>query len=247
MLTLVGVLVVIAGFALRFNPLLVVAVAAFASGWAAGFSPDKILTLFGEAYARHRYLSLFALTLPVVGILESHGLKMHAQACIRRIRSATAGRLLLVYLFIREIAAALGLTSLGGHPQMVRPLLAPMAEGAAAAEHGELSETTRERILAMAAATDNVGLFFAEDVFIAFSGVLLMKGFLDANGFVLQPIDIAKWGIPTAIASLVIHGVRLLLLDRWIAHEVAKARDDGSAAPDAGGVTADRVTDGHRS
>lgn len=48
---------------------------------------------------------------------------------IAKIHSATAGRLLIVYLFVREATAALGLTSLGGHPQMVRPLLAPMAEG----------------------------------------------------------------------------------------------------------------------
>lgn len=221
MLPLIGVLVVVIGFALRFNPLLVVAAAAFASGWAAGFPPEKILALFGEGYVRHRYLLLFVLPLAAIGVLESHGLKLHAQACIRRIRSATAGRLLLIYLIVRELAAALGLTSLGGHPQMVRPLLAPMAEGAAAGEHGELPNKVRERILAMSAATDNVGLFFAEDVFLAFSGVLLMKGFLDANGFVLQPVDIAKWGIPTAMASLAIHGVRLYLLDRWIAAEVA--------------------------
>ncbi|MDO2296251.1 DUF969 family protein, partial [Escherichia coli] len=67
----------------------------------------------------------------VIGLLERHGLKERAQAWIAKIHSATAGRLLIVYLFVREATAALGLTSLGGHPQMVRPLLAPMAEGGA--------------------------------------------------------------------------------------------------------------------
>lgn len=65
----------------------------------------------------------------MIGLLERHGLKERAQAWIAKIHSATAGRLLIVYLFVREATAALGLTSLGGHPQMVRPLLAPMAEG----------------------------------------------------------------------------------------------------------------------
>ncbi|MFN2767904.1 5-oxoproline transporter, DUF969 family subunit, partial [Escherichia coli] len=76
--------------------------------------------------------------------------------------------LLIVYLFVREITAAIGLTSLGGHPQMVRPLLAPMAEGATENRYGDLPERTRHRLRAMSAATDNVGLFFGEDIFVAF-------------------------------------------------------------------------------
>jgi hypothetical protein len=48
----------------------------------------------------------------VIGLLERHGLKERAQAWIAKIHSATAGRLLIVYLFVREATAALGLTSL---------------------------------------------------------------------------------------------------------------------------------------
>ena len=57
---------------------------------------------------------------------------------IARIRVVTVGRLLLVYFIIRQLRASLGLTSLGGHPQMVRPLIAPMAEAAAEKELGDI-------------------------------------------------------------------------------------------------------------
>ncbi|VBB09807.1 Hypothetical protein LUCI_5105 [Lucifera butyrica] len=219
-MTLLGIVVVIAGFALRFNPLLVVVVAGIVTGLAGHLSIVQILTIFGKAFVTNRYLPLFILTLPVIGLLERYGLKEQALALISKIEAATTGRLLILYLFIRELASTLGLTALGGHPQMVRPLISPMAEAAAEKNYGPLPEGTRNKIKAFSASADNIGLFFGEDIFIAFGAVLLMKGFFEQNGIILQPMQIAVWGIPTAIAAFVIHGTRLFLLDRMIQREV---------------------------
>jgi len=139
---------------------------------------------------------------------------------ISSIKAATAGRLLIVYLFVREITAAVGLTGLGGHPQMVRPLLAPMAEGATEARYGKLSDATRHTLRAYSAATDNVGLFFGEDIFVAFGAIVLMVTFLKEAGIVVEPMHVAVWGIPTAICAFLIHGFRLWLLDRRLAREL---------------------------
>jgi len=79
----------------------------------------------------------------------------------------------------------LGLNNLGGHPQTARPLLAPMVEAAAEAHHGLLSSAERERLRALSAATEDVGLFFGGDIFIAFGAVLLMQGFFAHNGTAL--------------------------------------------------------------
>ena len=166
---------------------------------------------------------LFLITLPVVGLLERHGLKEHAQAWIARLRGATMARLLIVYLLMRQTSSALGLTSLGGHPQAVRPLLAPMAEGAAETAHGTLPDPERKRIRAMSAATDNVGLFFGEDIFIAFGAVLLMQSFFMDNGIELAPIQIALWGIPTAICAFILHAWRILRFERALAARQAAA------------------------
>ncbi|HJV44481.1 MAG TPA: DUF969 domain-containing protein [Bacillota bacterium] len=220
MLTLIGVAIVIVGFAMRFNPMLVVTIAGIVTGLVGHLPMDKILSTFGEAFVKNRYLSLFILTLPVIGILERNGLKEQSQNLIGKVKAATTGRLLILYLFIREVSAALGLTSLGGHAQMVRPLIAPMAEGAAENKFGSIPEKTRNKIRAFAASSDNVGVFFGEDIFIAFGAVLLMKGFFEQNGIQLEPLDIAVWGIPTALAAFIIHGARLILLDRMIKREV---------------------------
>jgi uncharacterized membrane protein len=210
---LLGVAAVVAGFVLRMNPALVVVIAAGVTGAAARMSPVELLEVIGNAFTEKRYLLVFLLTLPVIGLLERHGLKEHAQAWIARLRGATMGRLLIAYLLMRQTASALGLTGLGGHPQAVRPLLAPMAEGAAevaaSAHDTHLDDDQRQRIRAMSAATDNVGLFFGEDIFIAFGAVLLMQGFYAEHGIVLEPLQIALWGIPTAICAFIIHAVRI--------------------------------------
>ncbi|MBY8827353.1 DUF969 domain-containing protein [Hephaestia mangrovi] len=217
MLVLAGIVVIAAGFMLRFNPLLVVVASALVTGLAAGLDPVTIVSAFGKAFNDNRYITIVYIVLPVIGILERHGLQTRARDLIGRIRGATMGRLLLVYLLFRQITAALGLTSIAGPAQTVRPLIAPMAE--AAAETQGNSDPDKAR--ALAAATDNVGVFFGEDIFIAIGSILLMKGVLQSYGIDLPPLHLSVWAIPTAVAASVIHGTRLLLADRRLARRRA--------------------------
>ena len=212
MLVLAGIAVIVVGFLLRFNPLLVVVVAAMVTGMAAHLGPVAVLSALGKAFNTNRYVTIIYIVLPVVGILEAHGLQARARALIGRIRGATMGRMLIVYLLFRQLSAALGLISIAGPAQTVRPLVAPMAEAAADTQSSGAADPDHAK--AMAAATDNVGLFFGEDIFIAIGSILLMKGVLQANGIELAPLSLSVWAIPTAIAAFVIHGGRLLWADR---------------------------------
>jgi uncharacterized membrane protein len=211
---LLGVAVIIVGFLLRAHPVLVVIAACAVTGFAAAMDVGHLLTSLGNAFIKTRNLPLiYLLPLAAIGLLERFGLREHAQAGVARIAGATTGRLLIFYLFVREGTAALGLTSLGGQASMVRPLVAPMAEGAAEARYPGLSDPMRYRIRAMAAATDNVGLFFGEDVFVAFGAILLMQTILQAEGLTVDPLHMALWGIPTAVCACVIQAWRLHRLD----------------------------------
>ena len=214
MLVLAGIGVIVAGFLLRFNPLLVVAVSALVTGLAAGLDTLAILAAFGKAFNANRYVSAIYIVLPVIGLLERHGLQERARGAIAALKGATVGRLLIGYLLFRQITAALGLTSIAGPAQSVRPLVAPMAQ--AAAERQGVPPGG-DAIPAMAAATDNIGLFFGEDIFIAIGSILLMKGVLEGYGITIQPLHLSLWAIPTAIAALLIHGGRLWWLDRRLA------------------------------
>ena len=211
---LLGIALVVVGFALRFNPLLVVALAAIVTGLLGHMPFLKVLATLGHGFNESRYVTIIYIILPVIGLLERYGLQQRARALIAGIRGATTGRLLIVYLAFRQVLSALGLTSVAGHAQTVRPLVAPMALAAAEKQHGTIDEETAERVKAMAAATDNVGLFFGEDIFLAIASILLIQGSLKSFGIELTPFQLSVWAIPTAICAFIIHGTRLLLLDR---------------------------------
>lgn len=218
MLVLSGIAVIVLGFLLRFNPLLVVAVVAAVTGLAAGLEPLAIVAAFGKAFNDARYVTVIYIVLPVIGLLERHGLQERARHLVAGLRHATVGRLLVGYLLFRQLTAALGLTSIAGPAQTVRPLVAPMATAAAEAQGAEPGD---EQVAAMAAATDNIGLFFGEDIFIAIGSILLMKGVLEGYGIIIEPLHLSVWAIPTAVAALLIHGSRLLWMDRRLGRKRA--------------------------
>ncbi len=223
MLVLIGILIIIAGFVLRFNPLLVIMASALATGLAAGLDITAIIAAFGKAFNDTRYVSIIWIVLPVIGLLEAYGLQQHARTLIGRMKGATLGRLLTGYLLLRQGMAAVGLTSVAGHAQTVRPLVAPMAEAAAEAANPALTDAQREEIKAQSAATDNIGLFFGEDIFLAIGSILLMKGVLEGYGYQIEPLHFSLWAIPTAIAAFLIHGFRLRRLDRRMAAKTEAA------------------------
>jgi len=208
---LLGIAVVVFGFSLGLNPALVVVAAGIASGLVAGLPIPDVLALLGSSFVSNRTLLLFILTLPTIGLLERAGLRKHAHAWVARMQNLTLARLLVAYLALRQALSMLGLIDLAGHAQTVRPLLAPMAEAAADKIDPALSADQRDQVKALAAATDNVGRFFGEDVFLAFGGVLLIQGFYAQHGIDLDPRTIAIWALPTAITAFVIHALRLFL------------------------------------
>lgn len=214
MWTLLGIAVVVAGFLIRLNPLLVIAAAALVTGLAGGLGPVEILSAFGKAFNDSRYVSIVWLVLPAIGLLEREGLQERACMLISKVHTATTGRLLVFYLLVRQMTAAVGLLSLFGHAQMVRPLIAPMAEAAAETRLGTISDNMRHLIRAYTASADNAGAFFGEDIFIAVGSILLIKGFLQQSGISVEPLQLSLWAIPTAILAFTIHGTRLFLLDR---------------------------------
>jgi uncharacterized membrane protein len=227
MIKLIGILVVALGFALRFNTLLVVMAAGIVTGLVAGMSFNEIMELFGKYFMENRYMLLpVVLMVPLIGLLERYGLQERAEVLIRRSKTATAGGVILRYTLARQIAIALGVR-IGGHAEAVRPLVVPMAEGATRARLGALPEKTAQLIRANAAAGENVGNFFGEDIFIAVGAILLMKGFFETLGMAVSVWGMALWGIPTAVVAFAVMVWRTRVLDRRIEREVAE-----SARPD---------------
>ncbi len=204
-----GVVVLIVGMALRINPLAVVLTSALATGFLAGMTPLSLLSLIGENFRDKRFLMVFLLVLPLVATLENLGLREYLKRRMSAQRRATLISVLSSYFLVRQLAAACGLTSLGGHPQSVRPLLVPLAESAATQRFGVLKAAQLDKLKAFCAGTDNIALFFGEDLFLAFGAVLLMQATLKDYGVAAEALHISLWAIPTAILAAIIHLIRI--------------------------------------
>lgn len=213
-LKLIGVVIVIIGFAIKFDTIATVVIAGLATGLVAGMTPMEIFDTLGKSFISNRTATLFVLTLPVIGVCERYGLKEKAIDFIRSIKNATTGRVILIYQAIRTLAAAFSVR-LGGHPQFVRPVVVPMAEGAAS-KFGEVTPEVSDVIRGASAAAENYGNFYAQNCFMGASGTLLIVATLVEQGFDVSAVQIATWSIPIAVTSVLVGIVRNLMLDKKI-------------------------------
>ena len=211
-LKLVGILVVVAGFILKFDTMATVVAAGLVTGLVAGMSPMEILTTLGDAFLSNRTATLFVLTLAAIGLCERNGLKDKAVDLVRMMKSATTGRVLALWQVIRTMASAFSLR-IGGHPQFIRPLINPMAQGAAVARFGKITPEDEDRIKGFAAATENYGNFFAQNCFMGSSGTLLIVSTLNEQGYQVDALQIAGQAVPIAVISVVVGVLWGLLFD----------------------------------
>ena len=224
-LKLIGVLVVILGFALKRDTIATVVVAGVVTGLVAGMTPMEILEVLGNSFITQRLATLFVLTLPIIGISERYGLKEKAVDFIGGIKGATTGKVLSIYQSIRAAAAAFSVR-LGGHPQFVRPLINPMAQAAAVAKYGDLDEKTVDVIKGASAASENYGNFFAQNVFMGASGTLLIVSTMVEQGYTeVTALNVAMWSIPVAVISVLLGVAKNYLLDRKLAATLSEEKE----------------------
>ena len=220
-MVIIGIFVVIVGFALKLDSIAVIIISALTTGFAAHMDITEILSILGKTFVNQRLITIFILTLPIIGISERYGLKEKAVELIKNIKNLSTGKLLTLYCLIRQIAGAMSLR-ISGHPQFVRPLINPMAEGAAIAKYGDLDEKDVDKIKAYSAASDNIGNFFAQNVFMANSGVLLIAGTLESLGYNVDTLAIAKASIPVALIAFVLCLLQNYILDRRLKQKYNK-------------------------
>lgn len=235
-LKLIGIVIVVAGLALRLRTTLVVVTAALVTGLLAGLplfssegvfeaapyltraGQEGIINMLGRAFADNRLMTLFIITLPAIGLAERYGLQEQSAALIRRIKAATVGRLQIVYQLFRVLTGIMGLR-LNGHPAFVRPLIFPMSIGAAeaAAEAksvDELPDEKVERIKAANSASENYGNFYGQNLSPVQPGILLVFGVLNGLGYVVSVWSLVLFAIPITTLSVLLGAVQFYLLDR---------------------------------
>lgn len=233
---LAGLLVVAAGFALRLKPTLVVVAAAILTGLLAGIplcsdfaalqhapalrrllaqpGREGLIDMLGRAFADSRLMTLFIITLPAIALAERFGLQRQSARLIAKIRAATVGRFLFLYQFFRVLMGIFGIR-VGGHATFVRPLIYPMTLAAATTHaHSDLAPDEVERIKAAAAASENYGNFYGQNLSPVQPGILLVFGVLKSLGYVVSVWRLVLCAIPIAALSVLLGALQFHLLGR---------------------------------
>lgn len=219
-MTLIGILIIVVGFALKLDVLAIVIVSGIVTGLVAGIDFVEILRILGDSFVNNRLMSIFLIIFPVIAIIERYGLKERAAYLIGKLKNASAGKVLSIYMVIRSIASALNVR-IGGHVQFVRPLILPMSEAAAEIDKEKpLTEKEDEDIKGLSAAVENYGNFFAQNCFPASSGVVLIQGTLVGLGYKEITLSmISSSAIYIAVIAVILTIVQVLLYDRKLKKE----------------------------
>lgn len=227
MIKLLGVLFVIVGFALKLNPIGIVIIAGILTGMLGGMNIVKILQTLGSTFVDNRYMSLFIMMLPIIATLERNGLKEISTRFIAKIKQATPGKVTLGYGIFRVIFAAFNV-SFGGVVGFVRPIIYPMATGTLINKFGKVKDEDAEEIKAVGAREENIAWFFGQVLFIADSGILLVKGTLDPLGYTITPLKAVEAEIPVTIISIILSGILLNIMDKKMLRKYTTQADNKS-------------------
>lgn len=218
-LKLIGILIIILGFLFKIDTIAVILIAAVVTGIVSGLDFYSVLETLGKAFVDNRLVTLFILTLPMVGLIERFGLKKQASNMIGKVKRVTSGRLMTIYLLIREIAGVASIR-IGGHPQFVRPLINPMVQGALKTRYNlkddEVDEADIEKIKAQTSAMENYGNFFGQNLFVGAAGVLLMVGTFQSLGIKVDAIELVLASVPIALIVLVLVWINNIRFDKYL-------------------------------
>lgn len=218
---LLGILIVIIGFALRLDSILIILASAIVTAMVGGLGVVGLLETFGTSFVANRSMAIFILIMLVTGTLERNGLREAAATLIGKVKSASAGLVIAAYGIMRGIFAAFNV-SFGGVAGFVRPIIMPMASAAIEAREGKVNEEHLEEVKGMASGMENITWFFWQVLFVGGAGALLVQSTLASVGYEVDLIELARVMIPVAIVALIVAIVYYYLKDRRLSKKLYK-------------------------
>lgn len=211
-LVLIGIAIVIVGFALKLDSILIIITAAVVTALVGGIGVDGFLATLGSSFVSNRSMAIFIIVVLVTGTLERNGLKTAAAHLISKVRNATPGMVIALYGIMRLVFAAFNV-SFGGVAGFVRPVIMPMAVGAIEAAGHEPDPNYVEELKGMASGMENVAWFFGQVLFVGTSGALLVQSTMDALGYEVDLLRMALVEVPVALAAVGVTAAYYLVKD----------------------------------
>lgn len=221
LLKLLGILIVVIGFVLKLDSILIIMVAAIVTALVAGMDPVAFLEILGSSFVANRSMCVFVMVMVVTGTLERNGLKQAAANLMKKFKNASAGVVLAIYGVFRLVFAAFNV-SFGGVAGFVRPIVLPMAMAAAKKNGKKISEKYEENLKGMASGMENIAWFFGQVLFVGTSGMILVQSTLAGLGYNVELVDLMKVQIPVAIIAVAVAIVYYYLKDKQLSRKETK-------------------------
>ena len=212
MLSLLGVVVVIIGFALKLEPIAIIVVSAIVTAVCGGINVVDLLTSVGTTFVANRNQLITIILMILTGTLEKNGLKEAGAALIRKAKGLTTGMLIAIWGILDEIFIIFKIP-IGGIPSYVRPILMPMTLGIIESKGYEVAPEHEETIKALYGKDYNVSNFFGQCLFAANSSVLLIQSTLASIGYEVDVMQIVAVKIPVALFAMLVNATQTLIVD----------------------------------
>lgn len=212
MLSLIGVVVVIIGFALKLEPIAIIFVSAIVTAICGGINVVDLLTTVGSTFVANRNQLITIILMILTGTLERNGLKEAGAELIKKAKGLTTGMLIAIWGVLDQIFIIFKIP-IGGIPSYVRPILMPMTLGIVEAKGYEVAPEHEETIKALYGKDYNMSNFFGQCLFAANSSVLLIQSTLATVGVEVDVMQIVKVQIPIALFAMFVNAAQTLIVD----------------------------------
>ncbi len=235
LLKLLGIVVVVVGFALKLDSILIIMVAAVVTAVVGGIDPVSFLETLGSSFVSNRSMCIFVMTFVITGTLERNGLRQAAAALIGKLKNASAGIIASVYGVVRVAFAAFNV-NFGGVAGFVRPVIMPMEQAAVERDGKKIEGEHLEELKGISAGIDNVAWFFGQVLFVGGSGGLLVQSTLAGLGYEVELLDLAAVQVPVAIFAMIVAIIYYNVLDRRLMkRRAARLAESADSASEKGG------------
>lgn len=218
MLSLIGVLVVIVGFAMKLEPIAIIFVSAAVTAVCGAIPPMELFELVGSTFVANRNQLITIILMILTGTLERNGLKEAGAELIKKAKGLSTGMLIAIWGVLDQIFIIFKIP-IGGIPSYVRPILMPMTlgivEGKGLTVHPEHEET----IKALYGKDYNMSNFFGQCLFAANSSVLLIQSTLATLGHEVDVMQIVKVQIPVALFAMFVNAAQTLIVDKRVSQK----------------------------
>ena len=210
---LLGVLVVIIGFAIKLEPIAIIVVSAIVTAIFGGINVIDLLETVGTTFVANRNQLITIILMILTGTLERNGLKEAGADLIRRAKGLTTGMLIAIWGVLDEIFIIFKIP-IGGIPSFVRPIMMPMTLGIIESKGYDIAPEHEETIKALYGKDYNVSNFFGQCLFAANSSVLLIQSTLASIGYDVDVMQIVMVQVPVAIFAMIVNATQTLIVDK---------------------------------